>query len=616
MSTLSIRYGGKHRSVSLGEHPVVVGRAPDCELALKDPALSRRHCRLEPAAGGGLRVTDLGSASGTWLSGFPVSEPLLMLPGDVLRVGATELRLDPGAEPLLSGEPARDSRNLRLFLQSLRACSATTSVSDLLESLLDQALLLAAGDRGAVLLAEPGGALEVALLRDRRDAEQQQVSPALSASFPARVFREGRTRVLTDTEHPSQQTEVTPSISDAGLRSVICSPLPGVSEPVGVLYAASQRPGAILDPADVAMFEALASHAGLAIERARLYEAEKARERAQAARLEAQNEALRAQLGVSAPVGDSPAMRALYRSLERVANSDATVCLQGETGTGKELLARLLHRRSPRSQGPFVVVDCGALPENLIESTLFGHEKGAFTGATYARRGAFEEANGGTVFLDEVGELPLHLQPRLLRVLQEKEVLPLGSNKRRPVEVRVVCATHRDLAAMVEEGSFRRDLFYRLGVISLQVPRLADRGDDVLLLARHFLDRFAAARGVDFSGWTREAAELLLQHPWPGNVRELEQCVQRAVLLGNPPYLRREDFGLGGELVPAVADDAPLPLKEARIQARGRFERAYLADILERTKGNVAEAARLSGVTRQALWHLISKHGIERAAFE
>ena len=313
-------------------------------------------------------------------------------------------------------------------------------------------------------------------------------------------------------------------------------------------------------------------------------------------------------------------MRHVFDVVRRFAPSDATVCLTGETGTGKEVIARHLHAQSTRAAGPFVVIDCGAMPPGLIESELFGHQEGAFTGASAARKGLFRSAQGGTVFLDEVGELPLDLQTRLLRVLQERTVQPVGSVERVPVDVRVICATHRDLTQRVADGTFRQDLFYRIGMLTVPIPPLREREDDILLLARHFLARFAASYGTGLTGFTREAVEALLEHPWPGNVRELEHRLQRAVLLATPPFVTRRDLALSAEddaarAEPAESELSFQPLQEARAGATERFEKAYLEEALGRSGGRITEAAALAGVSRQLFQRLLKRHGIDKHRF-
>lgn len=298
-------------------------------------------------------------------------------------------------------------------------------------------------------------------------------------------------------------------------------------------------------------------------------------------------------------VGESPAMRRLFALLERVSPTDVTVLVEGETGTGKELAARAIHECGPRTQGPFVVVDCSAVSPNLIEAELFGHTKGAYTGAERERSGAFETADSGTVFLDEVGELPLELQPKLLRVLQEREVRRLGEQLIRPVDVRVVAATNRNLADEVAQGKFREDLYYRLAVFRVTMPALRQRTEDIPLLVKHFLrDR----PGVQISD---ETIRKLQRAPWPGNVRELNNAVERALLLSF-----EELEPLGTALKGGASVDASRPFKEVKGELIDDFEQQYLQKLLDRTGGNISQAAREAGIDRKHLERLVKKHNL------
>jgi transcriptional regulator with GAF, ATPase, and Fis domain len=308
-------------------------------------------------------------------------------------------------------------------------------------------------------------------------------------------------------------------------------------------------------------------------------------------------------------IGASPEMRGVYAVLEKVAGSDATVLIEGETGTGKELAARALHDASGRAAGPFIAVDCGAIPENLIESELFGHVRGAFTGASADRRGAFEEAHGGTLFFDEIGELPLGLQPKLLRALETREVRRVGASRAHPVDVRVVAATNRSLARSVNTGTFREDLYYRLAVIEIEMPPLRARREDIPALARHFHERFSGSSDALPEG----LANALCQRAWPGNVRELRNFVQRAVSLGwQPPAEPADAGGAGSRPLPDPQALVPLelPLKEARLAWMEQFESVYVRALLEKTGGNVTRAAALAGVNRRFLQRLMARLGI------
>ncbi len=304
-------------------------------------------------------------------------------------------------------------------------------------------------------------------------------------------------------------------------------------------------------------------------------------------------------------VGASVEMRRLYAILERVAPTDATVLILGETGTGKDVVARSIHAASPRAQGPFVTVDCGAIPENLIESELFGHARGAFSGAVADRKGVFEEANGGTLFLDEIGEMPMSMQPKLLRAIERRAVRRVGTNVEKPVDVRIVAATNRSLANSVNDGNFREDLYYRLAVVEAHLPPLRARREDIPLLAQHFHQRIKGRAGElppDF-------VATLLARGWQGNVRELRNFIERSVSLGwlesRAPSIPPPSMS-GDQLVPL-----DLPLKDARAAWIDKFENVYVREMLKKTGGNVTHAAERSGVSRRFLQRLIARLGIK-----
>ncbi|MCW8140284.1 MAG: sigma-54-dependent Fis family transcriptional regulator [Planctomycetota bacterium] len=307
-------------------------------------------------------------------------------------------------------------------------------------------------------------------------------------------------------------------------------------------------------------------------------------------------------------VGDSEPMRALYRLLEQVAAVDSSVLIQGETGTGKELVARALHRRSARAKGPFVAVNCAAVPETLLESELFGHVKGAFSGALSDSPGLLRRAHGGTLLLDEVGDMPLALQAKLLRALEERRVRPVGGGEERDFDARIVVATHMDLEAAVEEGRFRQDLFFRLNVIAVDLPPLRARGGDVLGLAQMFIEQQAARTGKHVAGLTGPAAERLLAYSWPGNVRELRNCIERAVALTAHERLIVEDLPAGirdyrttsPALVPEASDSSQLPTLE-------EVERRYVLRVLDTVGGNKKLASRVLGLDRRTLYRKLER---------
>ncbi len=336
-------------------------------------------------------------------------------------------------------------------------------------------------------------------------------------------------------------------------------------------------------------------------------------------------------------VGRSRAMREIFDILEKIAPTSATVVIEGETGTGKEVVAQTIHDMSKRSDNPFVVFDCGAVPESLIESELFGHEKGSFTGAVMSRKGLFEMAEGGTIFLDELGELSLDLQPKLLRVLEQREVRRVGSNQPIPIDVRVIAATNRSLEEEVKEGRFREDLFYRLSVVRLFLPALRERREDIPLLIEHFLDTLDCNVTPDgqprLHGVSPEALKLLESHSWPGNVRELANIIQRACSFAESEHIQRRDLpdyltdpdADGGLFihpdkeqwshVPPRHELQEQPFKEAKETWIASFEFDYISELLTRHRGNISQSAREADIDRKYFRQLMKKHGIDADEF-
>ncbi len=306
-------------------------------------------------------------------------------------------------------------------------------------------------------------------------------------------------------------------------------------------------------------------------------------------------------------IGDSPAMHRVFELITKLTDSEATVLITGETGTGKELVARALHRGSRRKDKPFVAVNCAGVPEALLESELFGHAKGAFTDARTARRGLFMEADGGTLFLDEIGCMPLSLQPKLLRALQERRIRPVGADSESPVDVRFIAATNRDIESAAADGSFREDLFFRVNVVHIPLPPLRSRGNDVLVLAQQFIERFAARAERRVAGLSAQAAEKLLSYSWPGNVRELQNCIERAIALTGYEQLTVEDLpekirNYSRSHVLIASDD---PMELASLE---EVERRYILRVLEAVGGNKSQAATILGLDRKTLYRKLERY--------
>jgi DNA-binding NtrC family response regulator len=317
-------------------------------------------------------------------------------------------------------------------------------------------------------------------------------------------------------------------------------------------------------------------------------------------------------------VGASPKIRKIFDTIRLISKADVTVLITGESGTGKDMAARAIHGLSDRSQRPFVAVNCPNLPETILESELFGHKKGAFTDATKDKAGLFREAEGGTIYLDEIGDISLTLQTKLLRVLQEKEIRPVGDTKSLKVDVRIVASTNQDLAAKIESGLFREDLFYRLNVLSLHLPSLRERPEDIHLLTNHFLKKYCSEFNMGPKTVAPELLHRLVTHPWRGNVRELENIISRAVLLSPGPVINPEDLDWEDHPADVARVDevtGSLPYREAKGRVLHRFHREYLADILLRNNGNVTRAARECGLERQALQQIMKRYGIKPRDF-
>ncbi len=495
-------------------------------------------------------------------------------------------------------EALKEGRTKLLHLVDIaRSLSSISRVRELLDRVLDYAIEITAADRAYILQRDEQGALRSVASRTRDGSPgDPTVVSEISHTILDRVLDQGRTLYVSDAlNNPDFMSRR--SVRELSLRTVVCVPLRGSSGVVGALYVDSQSVSGLIGGESVEIVEAFASQAAIALESASNREA--LEETAES--LQAENRTLKQALGKRAQwdriLGRSPAMEKVFLILDRVVGNSVTVLLQGETGTGKELVAQALHFNGPRSEANFIPVNCGALPENLLESELFGYRKGAFTGAERDHPGLVEAANGGTLFLDEIGELTPPLQVKLLRVLQEGEVRRIGETTPRKVDVRFVAATNRDLAEEVRAGRFREDLYYRVNVVTIQLPPLRERGEDIILLAEHFLSQVSERSKRPRLHFGPEARRLLLSHPWPGNVRELVNAVERAGALADDDRLEPQD------LIPAAtAGRSPRPPREGTLkETLLKAEEAAILDALEESGGNISQAARLLGVSRQHL---------------
>jgi Nif-specific regulatory protein len=512
---------------------------------------------------------------------------------------------------------------LGLFLEMSHSFHALVEVETLLPIITDRLKTLMDAEACSVILYDPERAelyfpVSTDERLDRADRLKEIRFPA-SEGISGWVLREGRSVLVPDVARDERFYRTVDRRMGTESRSLICAPLRTRSGIIGVTQVINKKTGTFT-PDDLALLDAIAGNIAVALENARLYEALR-REKEAIAR---DNVALRRAVGreFEGIVGTSPALLRVLEQASQAAPTRATVTILGETGTGKELVARAIHEASDRAAGPFVVVNCAAIPAPLLEAELFGHERGAFTGATAARRGKLELAHGGTLFLDEIGDLEPALQAKVLRVLEQGEVQPLGSERTRQVDVRIITATNRNLRAMVDAGQFRSDLYWRINVIALELPPLRARREDLRPLVRHFLARFAGEAGRPGLALEPAAEAALLGYEYPGNVRELENVLRRAVIL-----TRGSRIGLAELPEPVVAagtragtvptTNAELKTAKARAAAAGasEVERVFLSALLTAARGNVSEAARRAGMNRSWLHQLLARHRLDPKTF-
>ncbi len=488
-------------------------------------------------------------------------------------------------------------RKLLLLVETARALNRIGRVEELLERILIHALDITGADRAYCLKCDELGRLVTVASRTKDGTPGDPAAIAdVSHTILDRVLDQGRTLYVSDAlNNPDFKSRR--SVRQLSLRTVVCVPMPGPDGPAGALYVDSQSVAGLLEREGVEILEAFAAQAGIALETA----AHRQRLEEEAESLQAENRSLKQALGRRTGwdqiIGESPAMEKVFMVLDRVVGNAVTLLLEGETGTGKELVAQALHFNGPRREANFVPVNCGALPEPLLESELFGYRRGAFTGADRDHAGLVEAADKGTLFLDEIGELTSKLQVKLLRVLQEGTVRRLGENVERKVDVRFIAATHKTLAHEVDEGRFREDLYYRVNVVTIVLPPLRERGEDVLLLGEHALDRVRERAHRPNLTFGREARRVLLTHLWPGNVRELVNAIERAGALALSDKIEPQD------LLPAIAArTSTRPARQGTLkETLERAEEAAILDALRESGNNISQAARLLGVSRQHL---------------
>jgi Nif-specific regulatory protein len=475
-------------------------------------------------------------------------------------------------------------RDLSALMKVSTTINSIRGLDDLLERLLELLFEVVPAQRGAILLTNEG-TFETSLVFGLHRTHGKDRAVTVSRTFVQQVLRDGVALLAND--GVSEWTEASDSLISTGAQSVMCVPLILFDRKIGVLYLDTTSPRDPFNNDHLKLVAAISGIAAVAIENARQFEW-----------LETEKERLLSDVNIEHNmIGETAAMQRVYHFISKVAPTDATVLISGESGTGKELAARAIHRNSKRSQKAFMAVNCAALNESLLESELFGHEKGSFTGALAQKKGRLEIADGGTIFLDEIGELTLALQVKLLRVLQEREFERVGGTVTLKVDLRVIAATNKNLE---EAGEFRQDLYYRLNVVSLEMPPLRERREDIMLLANYFADKYGARCNRKLRGFSTEARNYLTAYDWPGNVRELENAIERAVVLGTTDLILPEDLP-EAVLEARLSSTSPLRYHEAVTQAK----KEIILDAAAQVNGNFAEAARLLGVHPNYLQRLV-----------
>jgi transcriptional regulator with GAF, ATPase, and Fis domain len=612
--------------------PFALGRHPSNDVRIPDLSVSRHHCTLRRTPEG-WRVTDLDSRLGTFVNGRPVHEAPLRH-GDLLAVGestflvsledepaeepdglgvlgalgalnddaaleaGTEIRLPPGDSVYLrpdrmpgAARGDRAARSLGALLEIATACGALRDPEALAGRLLELVLAAVPAERGAVLFADGGDDRD-----DRDGGEEGFTAVHRHAPFPvsrtlARRMLAERTALLWN--GPQGEPPPAESVTGSGIHALLAVPLLHQDRAFGLLYADTREPGAAFDEEHLQLLAAAGVLAAGALNTALRFQ-----------RLERENRRLQsAEIGPGL-VGESSGLRRVVELIGKVAPTPATVLILGESGTGKELAARALHTASRRAGHPFVAINCATLSETLLESELFGHEKGAFTGAVARKVGKLEVARGGTLFLDEVGEMPLTLQAKLLRVLQERTFERVGGTQPLSADIRLVAATNRDLQQAIATGSFRADLFYRLNVIALTLPPLRERREDVPLLAAHFAALHGRAVRGHPLGISPAARTLLLRYPWPGNIRELSNAIERAVVLGQDDVIQPDD--LPETLLETGPGASASTAAPGYHEALNRFKRELILEAVAASHGTITRAAERLGLHPNHLHRLIT----------
>ena len=588
---------GAEQSVPIGA-VTSVGRASENGLVVDDPSVPACAFQIQSDKGGfSLSVIDAGEVS---VNGKRREEARLAF-GDVIRVGPAEIlfteQLPPPppravATTVREGEIA-DLEALNKLVRFSERLLGNYELDGLLEQMMDQVVDLTRADKGFLILLE-GNEPRFKVARNIRRENIEDAINRVSDSIIATVLRSREPMIIEDAlSDPHYKSSE--SVVNLKLLSVMCAPLTEKGEVFGLIYLGNDKIANLFEPRALELLKIWAAQASLVLRNALLVN-----------ELRLDNAELRKQLEekrYGEIIGSCGSMREVYRKIDKVATTDISVLITGETGTGKELIARELHKRSPRAKGPFITINCGAIPENLLESELFGHIRGAFTGAVATRQGKFQAANGGTLFLDEIGEMPQALQVKILRALQERQVVKVGDSRTESVDIRVVAATNKILEDEIKKGTFREDLYYRLNVVTLRLPPLRERGDDIVVIGKYFLAKYAREFNSKTKGFSPNAAIAMKKYGWPGNVRELENRIKKSVVLAERALVGADDMDLTPESLEPVL---------ALAQAKEEFQKRYINEVLDRNSGNRTKTAKDLGVDPRTIFRHLEKLEAER----
>ncbi|HKP38019.1 MAG TPA: sigma 54-interacting transcriptional regulator [Pyrinomonadaceae bacterium] len=603
----------KDTVISMNEGPVLIGRQTGASLRIRNAAVSRRHAVIEKE-GDRFVIADLDSRNGTFVNDLPVKRCELHH-GDRVQIGESQFffLLEEGDEPaqtseirfeesqLLGGPAVRMTysdalyvmaRDLSAMMKISTTINAIRGLDKLQKALLELLFEVVPARHGAILLTAGDGATSETFSSvfglDRVTGTARQVK--VSQTIVSRVLKDGSAMLIREAdENENLKIE---SLVAARSRSVMCVPLMLHEQALGVIYLDTDDPEAKFDENHLQLVTAIAAIAAVAIENARHIES-----------LESEKQRLLEDANIEHNmVGGSPQLQRVYQLISKVAPTDSTVLISGESGTGKELAARAIHRNSRRADKPFVAVNCAALAETLLESEVFGHEKGAFTGALVQKKGRLEVADSGTIFLDEIGELSPALQTKLLRVLQEREFERVGGNRTIKVDIRVVAATNQNLEEAIAQGRFRQDLYFRLNVVELSMPALRDRREDVPLLANYFARKYAEKCNRKVLGISADAQKRLISYDWPGNVRELENAIERAIVLGTTDQILADDLP---EAVLEFDSDSEVDSTSNFHDKVLQAKREMILEAMKQARGNYTAAAKLLDLHPNYLHRLI-----------